>query len=89
VNIPDPVTDTELRAALDRYRWYHIIQLTPDISTPGREDFATYHRPILRQMDAVDFRGKRVVDVGCRDGRFSFEAQRRGAAEVLGIAVTK
>jgi tRNA (mo5U34)-methyltransferase len=30
-------------------------------------------------MDNVDFRGKRVVDIGCRDGLFSFEAERRGA----------
>jgi SAM-dependent methyltransferase len=30
-------------------------------------------------------RGKRVLDVGCRDGLFSFEAERQGASEVIGI----
>jgi tRNA (mo5U34)-methyltransferase len=30
-------------------------------------------------------RGKRVIDIGCRDGMFSFEAERMGAAEVTGI----
>lgn len=79
------MTDTELHAALDRYKWYHIIPLTPSVSTPGRADFASHHPPILRQIDAVDFRGKRVIDIGCRDGLFCFEAEKRGAAEVLGI----
>ncbi len=36
-------------------------------------------------MSKVDFRGKRVVDIGCRDGLFSFEAERRGASEVMAI----
>jgi SAM-dependent methyltransferase len=79
------MTDTELTAALERYKWYHIIPLTPAVSTPGNRDFATHNAPVLRQMDAVDFRGKRVVDIGCRDGLFSFEAEKRGAAEVLGV----
>src|ERR1043165_9304109 len=79
------MTDAELTAQLDRYKWYHIIPLTPTVSTPGVKDFAKHHAPVLRQMDAIDFRGKRVLDVGCRDGRFCFEAEKRGAAEVLGI----
>jgi SAM-dependent methyltransferase len=29
--------------------------------------------------------GKRVLDIGCRDGLFSFEAEKRGAREVIGI----
>ena len=33
----------------------------------------------------LDFRGKRVLDIGCRDGLFCFEAERLGAAEVIGI----
>ncbi len=79
------MTDSELSAQLERYKWYHIIPLTSAVSTPGRADFASYHPPVLRQMDAVDFRGKRVVDIGCRDGKFCFEAERRGAGEVMGI----
>jgi len=79
------MTDTELLVELGRYKWYHIIQLTPSVSTPGRADFAPTNPPVLRQMNATNFQGKRVLDVGCRDGLFSFEAERRGAAEVLGI----
>jgi SAM-dependent methyltransferase len=79
------MTDAELIARLDCYKWYHIVPLTATVSTPGNKDFAKYHAPVLRQMDGVDFRGKRVLDVGCRDGLFCFEAEKRGAAEVLGI----
>ena len=83
------MTDTELLAALERYKWYHIIALTPTVSTPGRADFAAANPPVLRQMGAVDFHGKRVVDIGCRDGLFSFEAERFGASEVLGIDTSR
>jgi tRNA (mo5U34)-methyltransferase len=33
-------------------------------------------------MADVEFDGKKVLDIGCWDGRFSFEAERRGAREV-------
>ena len=79
------MTDTDILETLEQYKWYHIIPLTSGVSTPGRADFALCNPPVLRQMDAVDFRGKRVLDIGCRDGLFSFEAERRGASEVLGI----
>ncbi len=39
----------------------------------------------LKCMDNVDFKGKRVLDIGCRDGLFSFEAEKRGASEIMGI----
>ena len=30
-------------------------------------------------------KGKRVLDIGCRDGIYSFEAEKMGAKEVIGI----
>ena len=33
----------------------------------------------------ADLNGKRVLDVGCRDGLYSFMAERRGAAEVIAV----
>lgn len=81
----DAMTESALSARLAEYQWYHIIRLTATLATPGNPDFAKTHPPVLRQMDSIDFQGKRVLDVGCRDGLFSFEAERRGAAEILGI----
>jgi SAM-dependent methyltransferase len=79
------MTNDELTAQLPSYRWYHTIPLSPEVSTPGLKHFTEQAAPILRLMDKVDFLGKRVLDVGCRDGFFCFYAERRGAAELLGI----
>ena len=79
------MTDAELTERLPNYRWYHTIQLSPNVVTPGVKDFAKHAAPFLRLMEKVDFAGKRVVDIGARDGLFCFEAERRGAADVLGV----
>jgi 2-polyprenyl-3-methyl-5-hydroxy-6-metoxy-1,4-benzoquinol methylase len=55
------------------------------VSTPGLEQFPEQAAPILRLMDTLDFTGKRVLDIGCRDGFFCFYAEGRGAADLLGI----
>jgi len=67
--------------------WIHSIDLGNGLRTPG------YWPPdtqvaITEAIDALDFRGKRVLDVGCLDGLWSFEAERRGAAEVYAIDLT-
>src|SRR5690348_11126587 len=36
-------------------------------------------------MATIDFKDRRVLDIGCRDGAFSFAAEGFGAAEVIGI----
>jgi SAM-dependent methyltransferase len=75
--------EVELRERLRRYRFYHTIKLNETVSTPGQS------RPneelSMRALHSMDLRGKRVLDVGCRDGKFAFEAERRGAAEVVAI----
>jgi tRNA (mo5U34)-methyltransferase len=60
--------------------WYHRIELTPEIVTPGWAplDAAAYGVP-----DRLD--GLRVLDVGAWDGYWTFEALKRGAFEVVAI----
>ena len=41
--------------------------------------------PVLEEIRRYDLSGKRVLDIGCRDGLFSFAAEKQGATEVLGI----
>jgi SAM-dependent methyltransferase len=79
--------EQQLRAALERYRFYHVIPLSDTLETPGWDHphVRRLQALILRNLRALDLAGKRVLDVGCRDGLFSFEAERRGAAEVIGI----
>lgn len=61
--------------------WRHRRQDRPVI-TPGTEDSdAELQR--LRLPTSLD--GQRVLDIGCSDGLYSFEAERRGAHEVVAI----
>lgn len=62
--------------------WYHQIELAPGIVTPGNNDSPKF----LRMLDLpADLTGKRVLDLGTRDGYFAFEAEKRGAAEVVAV----
>jgi SAM-dependent methyltransferase len=61
--------------------WYHRIELAPGIVTPGA-DWESLWAPMRERHRAVDFRGKRVLEVGCWDGYWSFEAEKLGAAEI-------
>ena len=63
-------------------RWRHRIQLPGGIVTPGSQDTGV---TLTRMGLPDDLSGKRVLDVGCSDGFFSFECERRGADYVLGI----
>ena len=60
--------------------WHHILTFPHGIATPGAYDPAS----LLQKCDLPDLRGKRVLDVGTRDGFFAFECERRGA-EVVAI----
>ncbi|MBT7362842.1 MAG: hypothetical protein HN813_12755, partial [Rhodospirillaceae bacterium] len=60
--------------------WYHRIELTDGVVTPGWApiDAASYRIP-------DDLTGKRVLDIGAWDGYWSFEALKRGAEQVIAI----
>lgn len=40
---------------------------------------------VLSAMKSLNLRDKRVLDIGCRDGVFSFAAEQMGAGEIIGI----
>ena len=63
--------------------WFHRIELFPDFATPGWSDPRVDKLPYYGLP--ADLTGKRVLDVGCAEGFFSFEAERRGAKEVVAI----
>lgn len=70
-----------IRARIDSVPfWYHKIDLGNGLVTPG-------WAPIQPDMYRVPrwLTGQRVLDVGAWDGYWSFEALRRGAAEVTAI----
>jgi tRNA (mo5U34)-methyltransferase len=62
--------------------WYHRIEVAPGVMTPGVND----SQMILDALELPErLDGIRVLDIGARDGFFSFECERRGAAEVVAI----
>ena len=77
--------DAQLRREMTGLAFYHTIQLTPTLTTPGWPTIVPIVEMTRRAMQGVNFRGKRVLDIGCRDGLFCFEAEKLGASEVIGI----
>jgi SAM-dependent methyltransferase len=77
--------DNKIREAIDRYKFYHIIQLTDTIATPGNPIHVPAQNLCLKHLESLDVKDKRVLDIGCRDGLFSLKAEAMGAREVVGI----
>jgi tRNA (mo5U34)-methyltransferase len=80
-----PAAQSALIERLKKHRFYHCIDLGNGVITAGIPRLIPQQQLTLRQLRRFDFAGKRVLDIGCRDGLFSFEAERLGAAEVIGI----
>jgi tRNA (mo5U34)-methyltransferase len=64
--------------------WYHRIELGPGLVTPGGHDSQNALRALDRLGLPAVCTGLRVLDIGCRDGFFAFELERRGA-RVVGL----
>ncbi len=63
--------------------WFLKMDLGNGVVTPGWSDPVRDKLPWFGLPD--DMTGLRVLDVGCAEGFFSFEAERRGAAEVVSV----
>jgi 2-polyprenyl-3-methyl-5-hydroxy-6-metoxy-1,4-benzoquinol methylase len=81
----DAVEIEKIQSQLSNYNFYHIIQVLEGVYTQGRENLVPVQQVPLNMLRTVDLTGKRVLDIGCRDGLFSFEAERLNAKEIIGI----
>src|SRR5215210_858495 len=73
---------SELQAEVDRYPWYHTLELGDGVVTPGMFD----HRPVLQHYPLPeDLTGMKCLDVATMDGYWAFEMERRGAASVTAL----
>ncbi len=72
----------ELLAEVAKHEWMHTIDLGQGVVTPGRWPV---NQNTLSAYDRIDFKGKKVLDLGSCNGLWSFEAERRGAAEVYSV----
>ena len=67
----------EILKNLDKYTFYHHIKLNDDITTPGIG--RSQIKVNIDEINKIDFKNKKVLDIGCRDGLYSFEAEKLGA----------
>lgn len=71
---------SELQAEINTRQWFHTIDLGGGIRTPGQKDTVA-EAVHMRLPD--DLSGRTVLDIGAYDGFYAFEAERRGASQVL------
>ena len=74
----------QLLIEVAEHHWYQSIELGEGLITPGETGEATRHK--LEMMDLPsDMSGMSVLDIGCNEGFFAFEAERRGANRVMAL----
>lgn len=68
-------------------RWHYLFHLKGGITTPiFDEQYINRHNQRKKHFfDVLDFRGKRVLDLGCNAGWWSLGAVEKGGEFVLGI----
>ncbi len=79
------MTGSRLQDAIAKFAWYQRIPLGDDLATPGEDTYTLKKLPLLELPE--DLSGRSVLDIGCGEGFFAFEAERRGAAPVLAVDV--
>jgi len=84
----DPLRATIDRSSAEHRRrllsgdWWHTIRLDTGELTPGVHSLEELEDNYRCFALADDLTGKRVLDIGCWDGFYSFEAERHGAQVV-------
>jgi SAM-dependent methyltransferase len=81
----DPSAAAEIRAEAAKYKFYHNVELVPGLHTAGLEWSDQYVRRVTEVLGRLPLQGKRVLDIGCRDGATMFFAEGMGAPEIIGI----
>lgn len=76
----------ELVKDVDHNRFYHTIELPYRVSISGDADREETWKVIFSN---VKFEGKKVLDIGCYHGYFSFKARQVGATKITGLDYDK
>jgi len=79
------LSDLEYKSWAESQQWYQAIKLRNGYVTKGN-DFDGLRGKVLSD---IDYKGKRVLDVGCNSGKYALAAKAAGAAEVIGVDVNK
>ncbi|OGM02004.1 hypothetical protein A2115_01640 [Candidatus Woesebacteria bacterium GWA1_41_8] len=76
----------DVKRFLQGAAWYHTIDFPGGISSKGAYDHRKFVNFYKLPKSLV---GQEVLDVGCADGFFSFELEKRGAKRVLAVDTNK
>ena len=77
------LSDLEYENWADSQQWYQTIKLRNGYVTKGNE----FEGLRGRLLSGIEYKGKRVLDVGCNSGKYSLAAKAAGASEVIGVDV--
>lgn len=79
------MTSTELQSAVDGFKWYHEIDVGKGVKTKPVQRFDVSWDLIRDGIQNLDLTGKSILDIGTRDGKYAFQAERQGASKIVGI----
>ena len=82
IRLCDLMNKKQILKEIEKYKWFHSIDLGNGVKTEGSANNREF---CLNQLNIIDFKGKSVLDIGCRDGFYSFKAEEKGSKEVIGI----
>lgn len=74
------MSDIEIKAEVEKLSWYHEIDVCQGVRTKSVNRFPISWELIESGMMRMDLNGRRVLDIGTRDGKYAFAAERSGAA---------
>ena len=74
-----------LNSELSKYRFYHELEVAQGIRTVGEPWAIIFQEAFREAVKDIDFTGKRVIDIGCRDGAMLFHAEEHGAKQLVGV----
>lgn len=81
VKMKSPYSKEEVQKILAENDFeYHRVNLPYGLSTPGADRSTTFNKIFPESLDS-----KSVLDIGCANGFFSFEAESHGASRVVGV----
>jgi len=71
-----------IQEEINKHNWYQSIPLADNITTPGETGQSEQKKIEMMQLPN-DLSGMTVLDIGCNEGFFSFEAEKRGADRIV------